>query len=141
MSLYEFIVWTFRIKIQISIQVATSCLDNSLLKYSAKEYFFRASLCHLSVDLLNAQHALEKYSQQYPAFQDSREYKLVKVSDFIKKNILEISGASFSLLGFVQFFFLFISQAFRKVHLEYICQIEYFFYRPDHHLKKNIGIR
>ncbi|KAJ6634847.1 Alpha-soluble NSF attachment protein [Pseudolycoriella hygida] len=64
--------------IQIYEQVATSCLDSSLLKYSAKEYFFRASLCHLSVDLLNAQHALEKYSEQYPAFQDSREYKLVK---------------------------------------------------------------
>lgn len=64
--------------IQIYEQVASSCLDSSLLKYSAKEYFFRASLCHLSVDLLNAQHALEKYSQQYPAFQDSREYKLVK---------------------------------------------------------------
>jgi len=64
--------------IQIYEQVASSCLDSSLLKYSAKEYFFRAALCHLSVDLLNAQHALEKYSQQYPAFQDSREYKLVK---------------------------------------------------------------
>lgn len=61
-------------------QVASTCLDSSLLKYSAKEYFFRAALCHLCVDLLNAQHALEKYSQQYPAFQDSREYKLVKVS-------------------------------------------------------------
>lgn len=64
--------------INIYEQVATSSLESSLLKYSAKEYFFRASLCHLSVDLLNAQHALEKYSQQYPAFQDSREYKLVK---------------------------------------------------------------
>lgn len=62
--------------------MASSCLDSSLLKYSAKEYFFRASLCHLSVDLLNATHALEKYSQQYPAFQDSREYKLVKVRAF-----------------------------------------------------------
>lgn len=64
--------------IQIYEQVAGSCLESSLLKYSAKEYFFRAALCHLSVDILNAQHALEKYSQQYPAFQDSREYKLVK---------------------------------------------------------------
>uniref|UniRef100_A0A0K8TSB0 Protein required for fusion of vesicles in vesicular transport alpha-snap n=1 Tax=Tabanus bromius TaxID=304241 RepID=A0A0K8TSB0_TABBR len=64
--------------IQIYEQVAASSLDSSLLKYSAKEYFFRAALCHLSVDLLNAQHALEKYAQQYPAFQDSREYKLVK---------------------------------------------------------------
>lgn len=64
--------------IQIYEQVASSCLDSSLLKYSAKEYFFRAALCHLAVDLLNATHALEKYAQQYPAFQDSREYKLVK---------------------------------------------------------------
>uniref|UniRef100_U5EZ97 Protein required for fusion of vesicles in vesicular transport alpha-snap n=1 Tax=Corethrella appendiculata TaxID=1370023 RepID=U5EZ97_9DIPT len=64
--------------IQIYEQVGTSCLNSSLLKHSAKEYFFRASLCHLAVDLLNAQHALEKYAQQYPAFQDSREYKLVK---------------------------------------------------------------
>lgn len=64
--------------IQIYEQVAASCLNSSLLKHSAKEYFFRAALCHLCVDLLNAQHALEKYIQQYPAFQDGREYKLVK---------------------------------------------------------------
>lgn len=66
--------------IEIYEQVASSCLDSSLLKYSAKEYFFRASLCHLSVDALNAQLAIEKYSEQYPAYQDSREFKLVKVS-------------------------------------------------------------
>lgn len=60
--------------------MATSSLESSLLKYSAKEYFFRAALCHLSVDLLNAQYAIEKYCNQYPAFQDSREYKFIKVS-------------------------------------------------------------
>lgn len=65
--------------IQIYESIASSCLDSSLLKYSAKEYMFRAGLCHMSVDLLNAQHALEKYNQQYPAFQDSRECKLIKV--------------------------------------------------------------
>ncbi|KAG6446113.1 hypothetical protein O3G_MSEX004282 [Manduca sexta] len=58
--------------------IAKSSLDNSLLKYSAKEYMFRAALCHLCVDLLNAQHALEKYSALYPAFADTRECKLVK---------------------------------------------------------------
>lgn len=63
--------------IQIYQDVASSSLENSLLKYSAKEYMFRAALCHLCVDVLNAQHALERYLQQYPAFQDSREYKLV----------------------------------------------------------------
>ena len=61
-------------------QVAASALESSLLKYSAKEYFFRASLCHLCVDALNAQHAVKKYEEQYPAFADSREAKLVKVS-------------------------------------------------------------
>ncbi|CAG4954784.1 unnamed protein product [Parnassius apollo] len=64
--------------IQIYEQIAKSSLDNSLLKYSAKEYMFRAALCHLCVDLLNAQHALDKYCGLYPAFADTREYKLVK---------------------------------------------------------------
>ena len=60
-------------------QVASSSLDSSLLKYSAKEYFFRAALCHLCVDVLNAQQAMERYIDLYPTFQDSREYKLLKV--------------------------------------------------------------
>lgn len=76
--------------ITIYEQVASSCLDSSLLKYSAKEYFFRASLCHLSVDLLNAQLAIEKYSQQYPAYQDSREFKLVKVRKIVRSEVQQI---------------------------------------------------
>ncbi|CAG9855465.1 unnamed protein product [Phyllotreta striolata] len=64
--------------IQIYQEVAFSALESSLLKYSAKEYLFRAALCHLCVDILNAQHAVESYIQRYPAFQDSREYKLLK---------------------------------------------------------------
>ncbi|XP_046443462.1 alpha-soluble NSF attachment protein-like [Daphnia pulex] len=64
--------------IQIYEQVASASLDNSLLKYSAKEYFFRAALCHLCIDLLNAQHAAQQYENMYPAFQDSRECKLIK---------------------------------------------------------------
>ncbi|XP_022914931.1 alpha-soluble NSF attachment protein [Onthophagus taurus] len=63
--------------INIYQQVASSSLESSLLKYSAKEYLFRAALCHLCVDLLNAQQALDRYVKMYPAFQDSREYKLV----------------------------------------------------------------
>ncbi|XP_050724257.1 alpha-soluble NSF attachment protein-like [Eriocheir sinensis] len=64
--------------IQIYEQVATSSLESSLLKYSAKEYMFRATLCHLCVDLTNAKIAVEKYEEMYPAFQDSRECKLLK---------------------------------------------------------------
>lgn len=33
-------------------------MDNPLLKYSAKEYFFKASLCHFIVDELNAKASL-----------------------------------------------------------------------------------
>nr|XP_045607522.1 alpha-soluble NSF attachment protein-like [Procambarus clarkii] len=64
--------------IQIYEKVATSSLESSLLKYSAKEYMFRAALCHLCIDLTNAKIAVEKYEEMYPAFQDSRECKLLK---------------------------------------------------------------
>lgn len=64
--------------IKIYQDVAGNSLESSLLKYSAKEYFFRAALCHLCVDVLNAQHAMERYAELYPAFQDSREFKLIK---------------------------------------------------------------
>ena len=58
--------------IEIYEKVAADALESSLLKYSAKEHFFRASLCHLCIDPLNAQHALVKYEEVYPAFADSR---------------------------------------------------------------------
>jgi len=62
------------------LQVAATSLESNLLKYSAKEYFFRAGLCHLCVDVLNAQQALDRYADMYPAFQDSREHKFLKVT-------------------------------------------------------------
>lgn len=65
--------------IDIYEQVAASSLESSLLKYSAKEYFFRAGLCHLCVDLLNAQKAVPKYEEMNPSFTDSRECRLLKV--------------------------------------------------------------
>ncbi|KAL5008034.1 hypothetical protein ScPMuIL_013615 [Solemya velum] len=64
--------------IEIYEQVGISSMDNSLLKYSAKDYFFKSSLCHLAVDLLNAQLAVQKYEDMFPAFGDARECKLVK---------------------------------------------------------------
>lgn len=54
-------------------------MDNSLLKYSAKDHFFRACVCHMCVDLVNAQLSVEKYENMFPAFSDSRECKLIKV--------------------------------------------------------------
>jgi alpha-soluble NSF attachment protein len=40
-------------------QVAATSLESSLLNYSAKEYFFNASLCHMCIDSLNAHHAIQ----------------------------------------------------------------------------------
>ncbi|XP_051953130.1 alpha-soluble NSF attachment protein-like [Xyrauchen texanus] len=64
--------------IEIYEQVATHAMDSNLLKYSAKDYFFKAALCHFCVDMLNAKLALQKYEEMFPAFSDSRECKLVK---------------------------------------------------------------
>ncbi|KAF3707964.1 1-phosphatidylinositol 4,5-bisphosphate phosphodiesterase beta-1 [Channa argus] len=50
--------------IEIYEQVAMSTMDNPLLKYNAKEYFFKASLCHFIVDELNAKKLLEAHEEQ-----------------------------------------------------------------------------
>ncbi|KAF5907821.1 alpha-soluble NSF attachment protein, partial [Clarias magur] len=64
--------------IEIYEQVGAQAMDNTLLKYSAKDYFFKAALCHFCVDMLNAKLALQKYEEMFPAFSDSRECKLIK---------------------------------------------------------------
>ncbi|KXJ22338.1 alpha-soluble NSF attachment protein [Exaiptasia diaphana] len=64
--------------IEIYEQVAATAIESSILKYSAKEYFFKAALCHMCVDVLEAQRALDKYCDMHAAFQDSRECKLLK---------------------------------------------------------------
>lgn len=62
-----------------NFQVAADAIESSLLKYSAKEYFFKAALCHMCIDVVEAQRAVDKYCDMYPAFQDTRECKLIKV--------------------------------------------------------------
>lgn len=64
--------------ITIYEQVGMSAMDSSLLKYSAKEYFFKAALCHLCLDLLNGQQKVQEYENMFPTFSDSRECKLLK---------------------------------------------------------------
>ncbi|PVD26723.1 hypothetical protein C0Q70_14401 [Pomacea canaliculata] len=64
--------------IEIYEQLGMFAMDNSLLKYSAKDHFFRACVCHMCVDLVNAQLSVEKYENMFPAFSDSRECKLIK---------------------------------------------------------------
>lgn len=64
--------------IDIYEQVAAAAVDSPLLKYSAKDHFFKAALCHFCIDALNAKLAMQKYEEMFPAFTDSRECKLLK---------------------------------------------------------------
>ncbi|KAG8143558.1 putative Alpha-soluble NSF attachment protein [Naja naja] len=50
--------------IEIYEQVGTSAMDSPLLKYSAKEYFFKAALCHFCIDMLNAKKLLDAHEEQ-----------------------------------------------------------------------------
>ena len=40
-------------------------MDNPLLKYSAKDYFFKAALCHFIVDELNAKVRNQAFSTSF----------------------------------------------------------------------------
>ncbi|KAM9801025.1 alpha-soluble NSF attachment protein-like [Neosynchiropus ocellatus] len=59
-------------------QIGTYCMDSPLLKYSAKDHFFKAALCHFCIDMLNAKLAVQRYQEMFPAFSDCRECKLLK---------------------------------------------------------------
>ena len=61
---------------QIYEQIGNRCSDSNLLKYSAKDHFFKALMCNMNVDVINAQQALERYPQILPSFQDAREFQL-----------------------------------------------------------------
>lgn len=69
--------------IEIFEKVADQSLSNNLLKYSVKEYFLKAILCHLcQTDMVGAQSALEKYQDKDPSFSQQRECKFAQ--DIIK---------------------------------------------------------
>ncbi len=65
-------------RVHAPVQIGKSCTENKLLVYGAKEYFFKAVLCHLALDVLNAQQSLARCEELHPAFADTREYKLAK---------------------------------------------------------------
>uniref|UniRef100_A0A8K9UI17 N-ethylmaleimide-sensitive factor attachment protein, alpha a n=1 Tax=Oncorhynchus mykiss TaxID=8022 RepID=A0A8K9UI17_ONCMY len=64
--------------IEIYEQIGTYAMDSVLLKYGAKDHFFKAALCHFCVDMLNARLSVQRYEEMFPAFSDARECKLVK---------------------------------------------------------------
>ncbi|XP_043094675.1 N-ethylmaleimide-sensitive factor attachment protein, alpha a [Puntigrus tetrazona] len=64
--------------IEIFEQIGTYSMDTTLLRYGAKDHFFKAALCHFCVDMLNCKLAVQKYEEMHPAFSDARECKLLK---------------------------------------------------------------
>ncbi|KAF4123809.1 alpha-soluble NSF attachment protein, partial [Geosmithia morbida] len=59
-------------------KVAEVSINNNLMKYSVKEYFFKAGICHLANgDLVAAQRALEHYREMDPTFGAQREFALL----------------------------------------------------------------
>lgn len=59
-------------------RIILDCLDGKILKDSLYDYFFRATLCHLCIDVTNAQRALQRYVKLYPAFEDTVEFNVLK---------------------------------------------------------------
>jgi len=60
-------------------KVAEQSINNNLMKYSVKDYFLKAGICHLaSGDLVAAQRALERYTEMDPQFGTQRECMLLK---------------------------------------------------------------
>src|SRR5689334_18258873 len=64
-------------------KVADSSLDNNLMKYSVKDYWFKAGICVLATkDLVSARRNLERYKEKNPNFATERECQLL--SDLIE---------------------------------------------------------
>jgi len=65
--------------IEIYEDVARKSLDNNLMKWSVKDYFFRAILCYLcSNDVVSAKRQLEKYQEMDYTFGSQRECKFLQ---------------------------------------------------------------
>jgi len=65
--------------IEIYEEVARKSLDNSLMKWSVKDYFFRAVLCYLaSNDVVSAKRQLDKYQELDYTFGSQRECKFLQ---------------------------------------------------------------
>ncbi|RYP93720.1 hypothetical protein DL770_000092 [Monosporascus sp. CRB-9-2] len=59
-------------------KVAASSVSNNLMRYSVKDYFLKAGICHLATgDLVATNRALEKYRDMDPTFPSTREHQLL----------------------------------------------------------------
>ncbi|ORZ23263.1 soluble NSF attachment protein [Absidia repens] len=60
-------------------RVAAASVDDALLKWSLKEYFLKAGLCHLCTgDMVRTHQALNSYCNMDMSFETTREYILLK---------------------------------------------------------------
>ncbi|KAG9296390.1 hypothetical protein G9A89_014982 [Geosiphon pyriformis] len=60
-------------------QVANASLDNQLTKWSLKEYFLKAGLCHIAnMDHVGAQRALQRYCEMDVTFSSTREFQFLQ---------------------------------------------------------------
>lgn len=59
-------------------KVAKASINNNLMKYSVKDYFLKAGICHLATgDLVAAQRAISSYGEMDPSFTSQRENMLL----------------------------------------------------------------
>lgn len=96
---YSAMLEDYKKAIDLYEQVALSSLDNQLLSWGAKEHYFKAMLCHLVLasKSASAHHAMDdaevafdKYKGNYPAFEGSRECKMIeKCLDALKEGEVE----------------------------------------------------
>jgi alpha-soluble NSF attachment protein len=64
--------------IELFEQVANSSLDSNLLKWSVKEYFLKAGLCHLATgDFVGSGRAIERYKELDLSFVQQRECRFL----------------------------------------------------------------
>lgn len=84
-------------------RVAKQSLNNSLTKWSLKEYFLKAGLCRLAdKDVVSAERALEQYQEWDPNFGTTRECQLLKdVTEAVKNGDQEaVANASYDFHQF-----------------------------------------
>ncbi|PKX99091.1 alpha-soluble NSF attachment protein SEC17 [Aspergillus novofumigatus IBT 16806] len=59
-------------------RIGRSSITNNLMKWSVKDYFLKAGICHLaSKDIVAANRALESYRDTDPTFASTREHQLL----------------------------------------------------------------
>lgn len=81
--------------IEIYEEVGLTRADHHLLRWGAKDIFFKSALIHLCVDVVTARAAIDRYEDQHPAFGGCRENLLLKsLVDAAEENDVEAFSAA-----------------------------------------------